>query len=88
MHFMIVWRFRPEHSQSAIARFNETGGAPPPGVTMLARWHDVAGSRGFAIAESDDLVAVSRWCHDWTDLLSFEVIPVLDDQQLTQVIGG
>jgi hypothetical protein len=87
MHFMVVWTFKPDHTKSTIARFNETGGAPPDGVKMVARWHDVSGSRGFAIAETDDAVAAAKWCHDWSDLLSFEVIPVLDDEQLVQVIG-
>ena len=88
MNFMVVWTFKPDHSKYAIARFQETGGMPPPGVNMIARWHDVAGGRGFAITETDDPIAVSKWCHDWTDLLSFEVIPVLNDEQLGQVLGG
>lgn len=88
MNFMVVWTFKPDHSKDAIARFQETGGMPPAGVRMIARWHDVAGGRGFAITETDDPVAASKWCHDWTDLLSFEVIPVLNDEQLGQVLGG
>lgn len=88
MHFMIIWTFKPEHSEDAIARFTETGATPPEGVKMLARWHDVSGRRGFAIAQTDDAVAASKWCYQWSDLLSFEVIPVLDDEQLAQVLGG
>ena len=86
MRFMTSWTFKPEASREAIARFKETGGYPPKGVTMVARYHDVAGNRGWAISECDDAVAASKWCHDWSDLLTFEVTPVLDDQQITEVL--
>lgn len=86
MRFMTCWTFKPEASRAAIARFKETGGFPPEGVTMVVRYHDVAGNRGWAISECDDPVAASKWCHDWSDLLTFEVTPVLDDQQITEVL--
>ena len=88
MHFLVIWTFRPENSKEAIARFTETGAPPPEGVKMLARWHDVSGRRGFAISETDDSVVISKWCHEWSDLLSFEVVPVLDDEHLAQVLSG
>ena len=85
---MIIWTFKPEHSKDAIARFTETGAPPPEGIKMLARWHDVSGRRGFAIAETVEAVAASKWCHEWSDLLSFEVIPIIDDEGLTKVLAG
>ncbi|MDH3377074.1 MAG: DUF3303 domain-containing protein [Gammaproteobacteria bacterium] len=88
MHFITIWTFKPEQSKDAIERFKATGAMPPEGVTMLARWHDVAGNRGFAISECDDAVAASKWCHEWSDLLTFEVIPVLSDEQLGAVLAG
>jgi hypothetical protein len=86
---MIVWTIKPEHINNAISRFAEPGGfhPPPDSVKMLNRWHDVSGSRGFSVVDSDDTVSISKWCHDWSDLLTFEVIPVLDDDQLIEVIG-
>jgi hypothetical protein len=88
MHLMVIWTIKPENSKAAIQRFTETGAPPPEGVSMLSRWHDVSGGRGFSIAEADDAAAVSKWCHQWSDLLSFEIIPVLDDQQLAGVLAG
>ena len=88
MHFMIIWTFRPEHSNDAIGRFSETGALPPEGIEMVSRWHDVAGRRGFAVARTDDASALARWTRQWNDLLEFEVIPVVDDQQLAAVLAG
>lgn len=88
MHFMTIWTFAPEQTKAVVERFGETGALPPEGVTMLARWFDVAGGRGFAISETDDPVAIVRWCREWTDLMSFEVIPVINDEQLVSALAG
>jgi hypothetical protein len=39
------------------------------------------------IAESVDAEAIARWLQDWTDLLTFEVTPVMKDEELARVIG-
>ena len=88
MQYLVTWTFKPEHANSAIERFQETGAPSPEGVEMISRLHDVSGARGFAVAESDDPIAVAKWCRQWSDLLSFEVIPVLTDEQLGQVLAG
>ena len=54
---------------------------------MKGRWHSVAGGRGFLIAESEDPVAVGKWMQGWTDLLSFEITPVVSDQELVEIFG-
>jgi len=88
MKFLTTWKFAPEHRDAVVQRFGETGGPPPDGVTMLARWHDVAGRRGFALCETDDAIAVAKWCREWNDLLEFEIIPVINDEQLVAALAG
>lgn len=88
MNFVTIWTFRPADRDSVIQRFGETGGPAPEGVTMLARWHDVAGGRGFAISETEDPLAMAKWCREWNDIMSFEIIPVVNDEQLVAVLSG
>ena len=87
MLFHIGYTIRPEHRDSAQARFRDTAGPPPAGVTMMGRWHVVGGRRGFLIAEASELEAVAKWTQQWSDLLTFEIDPVLDDEQFMQVIS-
>lgn len=87
MRYMVIWQFRPNQADEATARFADTGGLPPEGVTMTGRWHDVGGHRGWAIAESDDPTAVAKWCRKWTDLLSFQIVPVLNDEEIGEVLA-
>ena len=88
MLFVITYRVSVEHRDAAQARFKETGGGPPDGVKMVGRWHSAAGLKGFVLAEASDVVAIGKWTQDWTDLLTFDVTPVLDDEQVMEVMGG
>lgn len=88
MHFMSIYTFRPEQRDAAIARFKETGGAPPAGVKLVARWHDVGGLRGYTICEANDPVAISIWSQRWTDLMKIEAFPVVNDEQLVKVLSS
>lgn len=87
MIFHITYRATPDSWKNAQQRFKETGAPPPAGVTMTGRWHSVQGHRGFIIAESDDAEAIAKWMHGWTDLLSAEVTPVINDEQFARVLG-
>jgi hypothetical protein len=48
MKYISHWRIPPSSIDAALKKFLETGGAPPEGVKMLHRWHDMNG-QGFAI---------------------------------------
>jgi hypothetical protein len=55
---------------------------------MIGRRHKTDGSGGFALCETDDAVALAKWTQDWSDLLEFEIFPVLDDNQIGIVLGA
>ncbi len=88
MQFVVHYTFTPEARSGAQARFAETGAPPPEGVTMTGRWHCAHGREGFLVCESDDAAALAAWIQQWSDLLTFRVLPVVDDQTLAQVIGA
>ena len=87
MLFHITYEFSTEDRDVVQKRFKETGAPPSEGVTMHGRWHAVAGHVGFLIAESSDAVAIGKWMQSWTDLLSFEITPVITDEEVAEVIG-
>ena len=87
MLFHITYEFSPHDRNDAQKRFKETGAPPPDGVTMHGRWHSAGGHVGFVVAESSDAVAIGKWMQSWTDMLSFEITPVLTDEEVAQVIG-
>ena len=87
MNFMVTYTFMPQHRAAAVARFLETGAPAPKGATLIGRWHDANLHRGFAVFEAADVESAARVCHEWADLLTLEVVPVLDDAQLARVLA-
>lgn len=54
---------------------------------MVARWHHTSGTGGFAIAETSDAVALGKWAQDWSDLLVFTISPIVNDEQIQEVMS-
>ena len=87
MLFHATFEYATDDRDDVHERFIRTGALPPEGVEMVGRWHSVEGNRGFLLAETEDPQAIARWLQGWTDLVSFELSPVLDDKQFQMVLG-
>lgn len=79
----------PNNWRTAVhSRFKESGDAPPPAnVKLIGRWHSVEGNSGTLIADAEEASSIASWLHDWTDLVTFEVSPVLTDEEFAEMIG-
>lgn len=80
MKYIISWTIEPGTFNGTVARFLETGGAPPAGVQQLGRWHGMSG-RGFAVVETTDPKALYTLVAQWGDLLKLETTPCLEDAE-------
>lgn len=86
MIYHIAFDYLPDNRAEVHDRFAQTGAPPPNNVKMVGRWHSAEGNRGWLICETDDGKAIARWLQEWTDLISFEVTPVLTDEEFLGVI--
>jgi len=84
MKFMVTWKAAPAHMPPTVARFLETGGAPPKGVKMLGRWHGIG--HGYALAECKEGKALFEWMSQWTDQLEMAAYPVVEDRDCAAVL--
>ena len=87
MKYLLIWNLSPGTYKATVARFLETGGAPPKGVTLLGRWHGMSG-RGAAVLESDDPKALFELRAQWSDLLELSITPCLEDADAGAVLAG
>ncbi len=87
MFFHIQYSMSNGNRESAQQRFKETGALPPDEVTLNSRYHSVNGDKGFLIAESSNIEAVGKWIQDWSDVMDFDVVPVLNDEEVSHIIG-
>lgn len=88
MKFMLTFCIKPDAAtrDEAIARFQKTGGIPPKGANLLGRWTRADFSGGFDLLESDDPKSLTEFALTWSDLMKMNIIPVVDDQELLEVI--
>ena len=85
MKYIVGWTLHSGTFDAAVARFLTTGGMPPAGVKMLGRWHGMSG-RGFAVVETTDPKALYAWVSEWSDLLTMETTPCLEDADAGAVL--
>jgi hypothetical protein len=54
-------------------------------VRIVGRWFDIAARTGVGIFESSDLAAVSRYIAQWNSYMEIDLVPVLDEEEVTAV---
>jgi hypothetical protein len=84
--FMVVERFREGNARPVYERARERGRMLPPGLRYVDSWVEANLGRCFQLMECDDLAPLMAWIARWTDLVEFEVIPVVTSGQASAVI--
>ena len=79
--FMVVERFRNGEAAPVYQRFRERGRLAPDGLTYVASWVDEAMSTCFQVMETADRALLEEWMAHWSDLVDFEVHPVMTSQE-------
>ena len=87
MLFSFAWTHSPTARNETISKFMATGGMPPDNVKMVSRYHNIDGSGGFAICETDDAGALGSWALDWNGLLDIKITAIMDDETISSVLG-
>src|SRR5579864_6594856 len=77
MIFMVIERFKNGDPGPVGERFSRLGRMLPEGVAYVNSWLEPNGSRCFQVMEAPDRRALDAWINKWSDLVDFEVIPVV-----------
>ena len=88
MLFTFSGTHTPVARDVTIKQFMATGGMPPAGIDMLSRYHNVDGTGGFAICQSTDAAALASWALDWNGLIDIKIVPIMDDETISGVLGS
>jgi hypothetical protein len=77
MLFMIVERFKNRDAKAVYRRFRERGRGAPDGLTYVGSWIEANFDRCFQLMECDDARLLQQWVAAWSDLIEFEIVPVV-----------
>ena len=87
MLFMVIEHFKDGDAVAVYRRFRERGRLAPDGLVYVDSWVDATMSRCFQIMECDDLSLLQRWMVAWSDLVRFEVVPILPSASAAAAIA-
>lgn len=77
MLFMVIEHYSGEKKEAIATRFCEQGRLLPESVVYQASWLDEAGTLCFQLMEAPSRELLDQWIVRWSDLVDFEVVPVL-----------
>jgi hypothetical protein len=86
MQFMVIERFRNRDAKAVYRRFREQGRMAPDGLKYVGSWIETNFDRCFQIMECDDARLLQEWIANWSDLVDFEVVPVVTSEQTRETI--
>ncbi len=74
---MVIERFRNDDPAPVYARFRERGRLAPDGLRYVKSWVTDDLAQCYQVMECDDRALLDEWMAAWSDLVAFEVIPVM-----------
>jgi hypothetical protein len=87
MLFMVIERFRNQDAKPIYQRFREQGRLAPDGLSYVGSWVEASLDRCFQLMECDDVVLLQRWAARWSDLVSFEIVPVAAGKDTAEAVS-
>jgi hypothetical protein len=85
--YMVVERFKGGDPVPVYRRFRDSGRLAPEGLTYVSSWVDANLERCYQLMETDEPQLLQQWIAQWSDIVDFEVIPVITSEEATARIA-
>ena len=87
MLYMIIEHFKNGDPAPVYRRFRDGGRLAPEGLKYVSSWVTSDLTRCYQVMECDDPRLLEQWMGRWSDLVDFEVIPVITSAQAVERAG-
>jgi hypothetical protein len=84
--YMVVEHFRNNDAPAVYRRFRDRGRMAPAGLTYVSSWVDERFERCYQVMQTEDQRLLHEWMANWTDLVEFEVYPVMTSAEAAEKI--
>lgn len=88
MLYMIIERFKDQDPIPVYRRFRDRGRLAPEGLQYISSWVDDKLETCFQVMETVDRKLLDEWISNWSDIVEFEVYPVITSNEATQEISS
>lgn len=86
MLYMVIERFKNRDATPVYDRFRHQGRMTPAGLEYLSGWVDTKLECCFQIMETSDPTLMAEWTARWSDIVDFEVVPVMSSADAVQIM--
>jgi Protein of unknown function (DUF3303) len=84
MVYMIIETFRNRDAVPVYRRFRERGRLTPHGLRYVSGWVTSDMTKCYQVMECDDRRLLDEWTVQWSDLIDFEIIPVITSAEAVE----
>jgi hypothetical protein len=81
MRYMVIERYRNGDAVPVYQRFRDQGRMAPDGLTYVESWVDEPMRVCYQLMETDDRALLDAWMANWSDIVDFEVHPVISSPE-------
>ena len=85
--YMVVEYFKNRDAVPVYRRFRDRGRMMPEGVVYVSSWVDQKLERCYQLMETADRELLDKWMANWSDLIDFEVHPVVTSKEAVEKIA-
>ena len=85
--YMIVEHFKNQDPLPVYRRFRDHGRLAPEGLHYVSSWVDEKFERCFQLMEADDRALLDQWIARWSDIVTFDVYPVMPSQEAAEKVA-
>ena len=88
MLYMVVEHFKDGDPLPIYRRFRDHGRLAPEGLQYVSSWVDEKFERCFQLMETAERSLIDEWISKWSDIVSFEVYPVITSKEAAERISS
>jgi hypothetical protein len=85
--YMVIENFKNGDPAPVYRRFRDQGRLAPEGLTYISSWVEEELGRCYQIMETEDRALLDQWMANWSDIVDFEVHPVITSQEAAQRVN-
>ena len=87
MLYMIIESFKNGDPAPVYRRFRDEGRLAPEALKYISSWVTSDMTKCFQLMECEDRHLLEQWIARWSDVVNFEVIPVITSAQAAERIA-
>jgi hypothetical protein len=85
--YMVTESFKNRDAVPVYRRFRDQGRLAPAGLSYVSSWVNDKLDRCYQLMETEDRALLDQWMANWSDIVNFEVHPVISSKEAAEKIA-